>query len=263
MNLRQCAILRLAGVVASLVMAQSTFAQGYGHGTSEIVFFSPDKIIVAADSKEVYSEMRHGKRVTAQSNICKAIRIGPYYALIAGVARGSNGFDVLREAQRIYMQGDTLDDIVESLAGTMPIGLVSVLDPLRRSDDRTFRAYTNGPATTIALLGFERGRPRVIISDFYVDSGMQVRRVVRQCGSMCADGSGAYALGIHDAIDKFVEEHGLPQHPTLDDAQRLLALEYSDRPDIVGGPQLLLEISSAGESIINRGACSADWGGRQ
>ncbi|HVW87260.1 MAG TPA: hypothetical protein VHB50_21385 [Bryobacteraceae bacterium] len=257
-------IVPLMGVVAALAAGIHAH-RGYSHGTTEVVLVAPDSVLIAADSKQVYSEFRRGKRSSSQRDICKAVRIGPYYAFVAGIVSGRNGFNSLKEAQRTYLPGDSLDDIAESIAETLPIGIRSVMETVRAIDPDAFRTYATVPAVTITLAGRENDHPRVIVTEFYLQTGptgsIEVRSKVHECPGDCAGGNAAYFPGIHDAIDQSLTNSPLPQGPLApEEALHLLQLEYAARPDAVGGPPFLLQLSRTGETILQHGACPADWG---
>jgi glycogen synthase len=76
--------------------------QGFGYGTSVVVLRSPEILLAAVDRKEIYRDHREGKASVEERLSCKLTRAGPYFAIVSGLAHGTNGFDALIEVTQSY-----------------------------------------------------------------------------------------------------------------------------------------------------------------
>ncbi|HXJ44722.1 MAG TPA: hypothetical protein VNH18_35880, partial [Bryobacteraceae bacterium] len=92
------------------------------------------------------------------------------------------------------------------------------------------------------------------------DAGhMVIETREQRCPGDCPGGRGAYFLGVHDAIDqKLASDPTLAALATLESASALTGLEYASRPDIVGGPQSLVQADANGVKVVKPGACAVD-----
>lgn len=223
--------------------------------------------MAAVDSEESTVVYREGERERSRRNICKVAKVGPFFAVVAGVAHGSGvvsePFDALRETQRVWRSGDSLDTLAARLGDAIPGRLLPLLEAVRRAEpDEFVRNYQGQAALQLLLLGTEQGSPQVRIVEFIAagraDSvALSVRR--SGCPGDCVQPHNAWFLGTHDRIDQFVRTHagaiGRTDERTLD---RLIALEYEDKPEIVGGPVSIVRADRTGTLLLRNGVCSAE-----
>jgi hypothetical protein len=248
-------VLALAGIAA---------CQGVGSGTAVVVLRSAKVLFTAVDSKETYRQYQGGSSATEERTVCKVARVGPYYAIVAGIAHASNGFDTLRVAQSLYRPGDGLDALASRIRESLPGQLTPLLDSLRNADPSGFAGQYEGQAAVqLALVGREGGQPRVVSVEFVIANrgggfpALSTR--VMSCPGDCPSPTSAYFFGTHGKIDEFLRQHpGFTVHPDESRAEALLNLEYADRPDLVGGPVSTIRIDGSGDAMVRGGACAAD-----
>lgn len=231
-----------------------------GAGTAVVALRANGVILAGVDSQENYIVYRDGASSASRRTVCKVAHPGPFFAVIAGVTHGADGFDAVAETSRAWRSGDTLDALATRLRAAIPARLIPLLESLRAADAAGFASrYVNQVATQILLTGSENGLPQVRILEFFVTGSDSVSIAVRArgCPEECAGRSGAWFLGIHDRIDEFLRANARAANradePTLD---RLLALEYEARPDAVGGPLTIVRVTGNGAELVRAGACS-------
>ena len=166
MALRQTALIATA---AYALTAVTLSAQGYSHGTAEAVITSANAIVAVIDSKEVSREyLNDGTSVTQDRISCKVQQIGPYYVLIAGISRATDGFDALLETKRWYQDDDSLDSFAQRLAIVLPRRLATILETLRAANGAAFdESFRNQDVLQLTLLGAESSKPRVAMVAFH------------------------------------------------------------------------------------------------
>jgi hypothetical protein len=231
---------------------------------------SPGLLMAAVDSEE--TTVAYGKDAAAPGhrNMCKVTRAGPFFAIVAGLAHGwdgrSNGgeagpFDALREAANIWREGDTLDSFAARIGQAFPPRLMPLLEAYYRADPEEYvRHYRGQSVLQFLLLGSEKGAPQVRIVEFLeLGTSDAPMLIVRDggCPRDCAAPHNAWFLGTHDRIDRFVQAHNSAIRENDErNLDRLIALEYEDRPDVVGGPVSMVRVDRAGATLVRGGACS-------
>ena len=227
----------------------------YSHGTAVAILVSPDAVIAAIDSKEVSREfLSDGTRIHGARIACKARPAGPFYVLIAGVTRVTDGFNALQLASGLYRQGDTLSEFAARLENEMPPRLEAALDSLTDFD----RSFAGQEVLQIGLLGAEGGNPHAVIVTFEAGQAKDGRIAIqphRRSGS-----EAVHLLGVHEESDRFLIAHpeAAAADPTPARALQLIGLEYASQPDLVGGPATVLRVTSAGVDLEEPGACIPD-----
>ena len=235
----------------------------YGHGTAAVVMRSPKLLAAGIDSKETYLRYAEGGVRTDDREICKAARLGSDYALVAGLDRGSNGYDALSEAASVWQSGDDLNALASKIEGVVAQPLTSLLSHIRAVDpsgfDQRFRGQT---VTEMGLFGVEDRVPRLVILEFTESESatehlyLSLRET--RCPGDCSHSSTAYFLGVHDEIDSAVRRNPkLLSPPSESNVETLIHLEMLHRPDIVGGPVAMIAMNQSGNEFVNPGACSS------
>ena len=216
------------------------------HGTAAAILASRDAIVAAIDSKEVSRQfLSDGTRIHGERIACKARPAGPFYVLIAGVMRVTDGFDALQFASGIYREGDTLSEFAARLESDIPSRLAAALRSLPD-------AFADQEVLQIGLLGAEAGNPQAVIVTFEAD-GTAIH-AHRHSGS-----EAVHLLGVHEESDRFLVAHPeAATDVTPARALQLIGLEYASQPDLVGGPATVLRVTAGGVELEEPGACVPD-----
>lgn len=254
----------LLSAIAALFFAGSAAAAdfGFAHGTAVVVLRSPKALYAAVDSKEIDEEYRDGQLSVAERVACKIRKVGPYYSIVAGIMRGTNGFDALREAAEAYRPGDNLEAVSESLRKSVPGTLAPMLTALLEQDPAGFeKNYGQYGALHLTLIGTEQNAPKVVVVEFRALAGAEgkvsVATRTMSCPGDCAAPNSGYFLGAHEAVEASVQANpSVLIKPSEPEVERLIGLEYASRPDIVGGPITMVKVSPSGSAVLRNGACA-------
>ncbi len=139
----------------------------FEHGTAVVILRSPKAIYAAVDSKETTSEYRDGVLTVDERLMCKMAKAGPYYSIVSGMVRGTNGFDALKEVSHAYSPGDSLEKLAEAVRESVPRTLEPLLKTMREADPEAFaKSYTGQAAFQVALIGMEQNAPKVVVVEF-------------------------------------------------------------------------------------------------
>ena len=261
------AIRQSTAVIAALytLTAFTLSAQGYSHGTAEAVIASANAIVAAIDSKEVSREfLDDGTSVVEDRISCKVRQIGPYYVLIAGISRATDGFDALQEVKRWYQDDDNLDSFAQRLALILSKRLAPILETLRVANSGAFEeSFRNQDVLQLTLLGAEGSRPRVAMLAFHASQygagPISIDARFTSCPGSCTNPDSIYFSGMHDDAARFVHDNpDVSGDVSAENALRLIGLEYVSHPDLVGGPQSVVRVTGAGAVLEQAGACADD-----
>jgi hypothetical protein len=235
---------------------------GIEHGTAVVVLRSPQAIYAAVDSKEINTVYRDGNPTVAETQVCKIRKVGPYYSIVAGVMRGTNGFDALGEVSRAWKPGDDLEKLGAAIRESVPETLTPLLKTMLDVDPETYaKNYGAQPALHLTLIGNEQNSPKVMVLEFQAvqttPGTVTVATRTMSCPGNCPGPNVGYFLGAHEAVEESVRRNpAILGKPDPDELEKLIRLEYSSRPDIVGGPLSMLKIGSSGPSVLRNGACT-------
>ena len=233
----------------------------FEHGTAVVVLRSPKAIYAAVDSKETTSQYRDGVLTAGERLMCKMARVGPYYSIVSGMVRGTNGFDALKEVSRAYSPGDNLEKLASAARESVPRTLEPLLKALREVDPAAFaKAYTGQAAFQVALIGTEQNSPKVVVVEFRaVETAPGVIALTTKTMSCPGDSptpTTVYLLGAHEAMDEPLRAHAAAiARGGQDGIEKLIGLEYDSRPDLVGGPVSTLKVGPSGSTLLRNGVC--------
>lgn len=216
---------------------------------------SRETIVAAIDSKEVNRQyLSDGTQVDEERTSCKVRHTGPYYVLTAGISRAADGFNALQAAGSLYREGDSLDDFAARLAEGLPARLTAILETVRAANHSAFdQSFRDQDVVEMSLLGIDYGRPRVVIVAFRASLSGAGRVIVAAHRMTCP---GDCLLGIHDEAETFIRVH--PEavgDATTDRALQLIHMEYASHPEVVGGAETVVRVTSEGAVMEQDGAC--------
>ncbi|HEY4086566.1 MAG TPA: hypothetical protein VGM43_11545 [Bryobacteraceae bacterium] len=221
------------------------------HGTAAAILASRDEIVAPIDSKEVSREfLSDGTRIHGERIACKARPAGPFYVLIAGVTRVTDGFNALQLASGIYREGDTLTEFAARLESEISPRLEAALGALPDPG----RSFNGQEVLQIGLLGAEAGKPRAVVVTF--EAGRPEGGEIAIKARLSAGSKAVHLLGMHEESDRFLSTH--PEATADVSAPRalqLIGLEYASQPDLVGGPATVLRVTADGVQMEEPGAC--------
>jgi hypothetical protein len=223
-----------------LILALLLPAPTVGVPTAAIAARTPLRIVLAADSKENFVDNRSGTE-------CKIFGYGSLFFALSGIPYDrQRGYDVATIVRKGFSQSGSFQQRVTITKGLLRRGLLHELRLLKREDPRVFEwALGNGEVPLqLALAQVENGVPLLAILEFKFDArSASLSAIMHACPGDCGGESHAYYLGEHGAIDAL-----LKKKPIVDvqDLPMLMQLELNDRPNDVGGPINILEVTTAG-----------------
>lgn len=224
--------------------------------TSIVAVRTPNSIVVGADSKMVNGDMGQ------EGSVCKILTSNGVFFSAARIWSSSAGhFSVAAIAADALNSTSDLASGVNEFEEHLIQPLERLLTLLKTVDPARFqREFDGKSAVDVLFVKFEAGYPAVLSRSFIVrDEGshgptVQINR--EECSRDCSQAFAYAAIGQHAAIDKALAENPYLWNEGLAKAVRkLITLEISAKPTLVGPPVSILSIDESGPHWIEQGLC--------
>lgn len=225
---------------------------GQSHGTAAFAFWTPAKIVLAADSK-----VNHMDGELA-SQTCKIRAFGKFYFAASGFYRNpSTGYDLWQFAQDELPKAMTVPKAALSLESAVSVRLNVALDEVRRNNPIGFKREFSQTYLAFVIAGIDNERLALSGRSFHPDG---IERVAYpQPGR--TEGIGFIEFGEHSAVDGAYTAEAfrtLLSGDLVEAARRLVLVEIEATPEKVGPPTTILEIRTSGINWVERGVCKPD-----
>ena len=247
----------LATVQALVLTAICTVPGMQLKATTAIVLRSRHRIVLAADSRAVYS-------ANANATECKLFEFHDVYATVSGLAHygaSYRSFDAIREgfarAGSFQYHILTTASFLKHRAEKLLAGL-QVNNP---SEHRYLTRQTNDTSDFVQLAVAQtvNGQPMLGVIQLQRnrgENGLAARTTV--CPGSCKRDAGIFYLGYWERIKPYVTDSG--QQRSVGSAaslDRLIRLEINAHPSEVGAPINIIELNGSGARWLqNGGNCS-------
>ena len=162
----------------------------------------------------------------------------------------------------MYSPGDDLEKLASAARELIPRKLTPLLEAMLGADPAMFeKTYAGQAALQLALIGEEHNSPKVVVVEFQAEEiaadAIALTARTMRCPGDCPASTTFYLLGAHEAMDQSVRSHAdAIVHDGQAGTERLLGLEYSSRPDLVGGPVSTLKVGRSGGALLRNGVCA-------
>jgi hypothetical protein len=225
------------------------------HATCAIAVWSPEKIVLGADSMErIINPDNAGRAV----NECKIQQTGNYYVLVSGITlHRRTGFDTFQIISDSIRQSNSVFDAAELAMNEVERGFLNVLVSARQNTDARYVRDLELNSPTFAIAGFEGGQPYMVHCSFDKIRGRWTW--TREHYSVAHRGGVAYAYLCGQRGVNFYKRG----HPNWwrDDPARtvagMIATEASSVPQEVGGPLALVVLDRMGAHWRSGGVCGS------
>lgn len=236
----------LLALICAVPVAQST-------GTSAIVLRSRARIVLAADSRVVYSANQGATE-------CKLFEIRNVYATVSGLAHYGSSFRATDAIRDGFAMSGSFPDHITATTFSLQRRIGKLLASLQRNNPGAYRlmlARSSDPADFVQLAVAQavNGQPMLGIIELRHISGepsFTVRTTI--CPGDCGRNAGIFYLGYWERIKPYVADSGQPR--TIASAasiDRLIRMEIGAHPAEVGTPINILELNGSGARWLQNG----------
>jgi len=233
-------------IICAAPVTQST-------GTSAIALRSRYRIVLAADSRVVYSANRGATE-------CKLFEVRDVYATVSGLAHYGSSFRAIDAIRDGFARPGTFQDHLAATAYSLQRRIERLLAALQQTNPGAYRgllqrSYQPSDFVQLAVAQAVNGQPVLGIIELRRMSGqpsLTARTMI--CPGNCGRSSGIFYLGYWERIQPYVADSGQPR--TIASAasiDRLIRMEMDAHPAEVGAPINILELNGAGARWLQNG----------
>jgi hypothetical protein len=224
------------------------------HATCAIAVWTPESIILGADSKEIFLSPNQGQSFYYE---CKLRQIGPYYVLVAGVMHHrQSGFNVWEILAESVARTNSVPEAAEAASVEIGRRYGELLRSARQEASAEYLGRLKNNSPDFAIAGFSGGRPYVAHYEYDLVRGAWTWHK-RIYGRSREPGSMDYTyLCDPNGIEAYKRRH--PQWRTEDPLKTVAGMIASTaRVDSseVGGPTALLVVDANGPRWESTGTC--------
>lgn len=226
-------------------------------GTSALALRSRYRIVLAADSRAVYS----ANRIATE---CKLFEIRDVYATVSGLAHYGTSYSATDAIKDGFTGPRTFQEHVSATAYFLQQRMERLLSRLRLSNPTAYRSLwlkssQSADFVQLAVAQSVNGRPMLGIVELRRASGASsftTRTAV--CPGNCERNQAIFYLGYWDRIEPYVADSGQPRTvASAASIDRLIRMEMDAHPAEVGAPINILELNGSGARWLqNGGNCS-------
>ena len=226
-------------------------------GTSAIALRSRYRIVLAADSRVVYSP-NHG------ATECKLFEIGDVFATVSGLAHYGSSFRATDAIRDGFGTSGSFRDHVAGTAYSLERRIDKLLTTLRQTNPAAYRSLLQRSAqpsdfVELAVAQSVNWQPMLGIVELRRVSGQPLftaRTTI--CPGKCGRNSEIFYLGYWERIQPYVADSGEPRTvASAASIDRLIRMEMNAHPAEVGSPINILELNGSGARWLqNGGNCS-------
>ena len=230
-------------VILVIVFAGNTL------GTTIVGIATNDSVIVGADSKT----SRDGTREIGR--MCKIVLVDGYAAAMAGhLGDAATGFDAAALIRRALSNSGHLALKVQSFEQLIRPALQKSLDYGRKNAPLLFAStYVGKKALQTIFVTAEGGKPIMMVSIFRVtEEGELTLDERKELGP-----GQVYVFGENGAISKYqtATKNWNAAEP-IEIVRKFLEIESNEKPDLVGPPFSILQMTSTGQHWSAPGLCT-------
>jgi hypothetical protein len=211
------------------------------HATTVVVLWNPNEIVVAADSRGIWSD-RSGDRFV---NRCKIRWTNDFFYAIAGLGTETgSGFDVDRIVAQAARYPGQISRKVMEFEQLVKSPLARALASIRTSTPQLYQSEVvakGGHALDVVFFGFQSGEPFLFARRFGSGdfSGENYQPTFPSSGHLI--------LGEQDAIVAYIRSNPRWSEAGLvSAANRMIELQIAATPQTVGHPINILAVNRSG-----------------
>lgn len=222
------------------------FANIKVNATTIVIIVTPQSVILGADSRGSFYDYVTLKE--EKKSVTKIYKTDEYYFAIAGLTNNPNtSFDVSKIInQYLKSQKDILvaiDSIKSNLSRLLKLELQN---QKKKNDDIFLRTIeTSNIVLSFGIIGVHNSKPFAHLIGFQIQdtSTLNIKVLEDSCPGNCPNGIKVFWMGQADAISKYMQQPDSHNLSPLILVDKLINLEIQDKPQYVGEPVDIVEIT--------------------
>ncbi len=222
--------------------------------TTIIIYITPTFVIMAVDSKAVYTDLRTNRQTT--KNASKIYKTGAVYFSVAGL--NGNAVRNLNIAKLVHEQLSHTKNLVDATNATkvtVKAALTKYLTQQKISNYNQFKKNITEDTyiTSIGLIAMIDSIPYAQILGFKVTDGKYLKITIdEEVYDTRTNKDGVYYLGTSSAIDGYLNNLKSNNLAPADFVENLMQTQIDATPQLVGPPVNMIELTKSGAQWLKR-----------
>jgi hypothetical protein len=222
--------------------------------TTIVIYITPDLVIMAADSKGVFTDA--GSYKQSHSIVSKIYKTGAVYFSIAGLtSNAARSFDVGQLTNKSLKNAKSLNAGIENIKTSVSKALVSYLQNQKKNNYTLFKRNLPSSVyiTSIGFITIHNNQPYACLLGFKVTDGTQLKiDVHEEVYTATSNRDAVYYLGTSGEINKYMNTIKSSRLKPVDFVDKLMNLQIAKTPGEVGYPVDMIKLTTKESTWIRR-----------
>ncbi len=226
----------------------------YLPATTIVIYITPDFVIMAADSKAVYTNARTFKKTS--ETVSKIYKSGNIYFSLAGLTLNETRlFDVAKTADATFKSTHNLNAAVKEIKVAVSEALTQYLTNQKKNNPVLFKRNLTDEKyiTSIGIVTIKNNKPYTHLIGFIVTDTQQLKiRTEEEVYTSGSKRDAVYYLGTSGEINRYMNTIKSNQLEPVQFVEKLMNLQVSKTPDLVSPPIDIIKITSKQITWVRR-----------
>jgi len=211
-----------------------------------VIYITPDFVIMAADSKAVYTNAKTFEETSEK--VSKIYKSGNVYFSLAGLTLNETQlFDVAKIADGAFKNTQNLNSAVKKIKATVAEALAQYLTTQKKNNPVLFKnnLTTEKYITSIGIITINNNKPYTHLIGFIVTDDQQLN--IRTQEEVYAPGSkrdAVYYLGTSGEINRYMNTIESNKLEPVRFVEKLMSLQASKTPKLVSPPFDIIKLTA-------------------
>jgi hypothetical protein len=221
--------------------------------TTIVIYITPDFVIMAADSKGVFTNAKTNKQ--SVESVSKIYKSGNRYFSVAGLALNTTrSLNIAAIANERLSHTSNLETAIDQLKLDIKEALLTYLSNQKKNNPTLYRNNLSEKyVTSIGLVTIQNNRPYTHLIGFAASDKGQLKISVEEEVYKGANSKDAvYYLGTSGEINRYMNSIQTNKYEPVEFVERLMNLQIDKTPQLVAGPVDILKLTNRRATWVKR-----------
>lgn len=221
--------------------------------TTIVIYITPDFVIVAADSKGVYTNAKTNKQsVESVSKIYKSR--DRYFSLAGLTSNTTRSLNIAAITNENLSNTSNLETAIDQLKLDVKEALLTYLNHQKKNHPILYESNLSEKyVTSIGLVTIHNNRPYTHLIGFAAtDNGQLKISVEEEVYKTSTNKDAVYYLGTSGEINKYMNSIQTNKYEPVEFVERLMNLQIAKTPQLVAGPVDILKLTAKRTTWVKR-----------
>lgn len=213
--------------------------------TTIIIYITPDFVIMATDSKAVYTNAKNYRQTTA--TVSKIYKRGNVYFSLAGLVSNNNrSFNLAEIINGNLAHASDLVAAIEQIKAAVKEVLLAYLNNQKKNNPSLYKKNITGDKyiTSIGIVTIKNNRPYTHLIGFTLaDTGRLKIKTDEEVYDTNVDRDAVYYLGTSDEINRYINSIKRNNSEPVKFVEELMNMQIAKTPALVSAPIDILKLT--------------------